>query len=152
MRKFNLRVYALIINEFQEILLSDENRFGKFFTKFPGGGVEHGEGIQEALFRELQEELRLQISEAAFFYFNEFHQASAFDQSSLVAFYYRIDVKKADILLNSASYKIPFEQEQELNRWKAIADLQKDELTFPIDQIVLEKLKEVLLFEIRSNH
>ncbi|MEN9742552.1 MAG: hypothetical protein RLZZ65_357 [Bacteroidota bacterium] len=152
MRKFNLRVYALIVNEFQEILLSDENRFGKFFTKFPGGGVEKGEGIQEALYRELQEELDLKIKQASFFYFNDFHQASAFDQSSLVAFYYRIDVKKADIPLNFAAYEIPFEQEQELNRWKAIAQLQKDELTFPIDQIVLEKLQEVLLFEISRNH
>lgn len=145
MSKFNLRVYALLINEKQEILLSDENRFGKFFTKFPGGGVEHGEGIQEALFRELQEELHLEISGADFFYFNEFHQASAFDQSNLVAFYYIVNIQKAAVPLQEEGYTIPFEQEQELQRWKAIQELQKDELTFPIDQKVLEKLKDFLI-------
>ena len=145
MSKFNLRVYALLINEKQEILLSDENRFGKFFTKFPGGGVEHGEGIQDALFRELQEELHLEISSADFFYFNEFHQASAFDQSNLVAFYYIVNIQKAAVQLQEEDYTIPFEQEQELQRWKAIQELQKDELTFPIDQKVLEKLKDFLI-------
>ena len=145
MSKFNLRVYALLINEKQEILLSDEYRFGKFFTKFPGGGVEHGEGIQEALFRELQEELHLEISGADFFYFNEFHQASAFDQSNLVAFYYIVNIQKAAVQLQDEGYTIPFEQEQELQRWKAIQELQKDELTFPIDQKVLEKLKDFLI-------
>jgi 8-oxo-dGTP diphosphatase len=143
--KFNLRVYALLINEKQEILLSDENRFGKFFTKFPGGGVEHGEGIQDALFRELQEELHLEISRADFFYFNEFHQASAFDQSNLVAFYYIVNIQKAAVQLQEEGYTIPFEQEQELQRWKAVQELQKDELTFPIDQKVLEKLKAFLI-------
>ena len=145
MSKFNLRVYALLINEKQEILLSDEYRFGKFFTKFPGGGVEHGEGIQDALFRELQEELHLEISSADFFYFNEFHQASAFDQSNLVAFYYIVNIQKAAVQLQEEGYTIPFEQEQELQRWKAIQELQKDELTFPIDQKVLEKLKDFLI-------
>jgi mutator protein MutT len=143
--KFNLRVYALLINEKQEILLSDENRFGKFFTKFPGGGVEHGEGIQDALFRELQEELHLEISSADFFYFNEFHQASAFDQSNLVAFYYIVNIQKAAVQLQEEDYTIPFEQEQELQRWKAVHELKKDELTFPIDQKVLEKLKDFLI-------
>lgn len=145
MSKFNLRVYALLINEKQEILLSDEYRFGKFFTKFPGGGVEHGEGIQDALFRELQEELHLEITSADFFYFNEFHQASAFDQSNLVAFYYIVNIQKAAVQLQEEGYTIPFEQEQELQRWKAVQELQKDELTFPIDQKVLEKLKDFLI-------
>jgi len=95
--RFNLRVYALIINEFDEILISDECRFGKFFSKFPGGGVESKEGIKDALFRELKEELNLDVPQAEFFYVNDFHQASAFDSSSLIAFYYCIQLPKSNL-------------------------------------------------------
>jgi hypothetical protein len=35
MAGFNLRVYGLVINEQEEILLSDERRGGISFTKFP---------------------------------------------------------------------------------------------------------------------
>ncbi|MEY3727271.1 MAG: hypothetical protein RL098_731 [Bacteroidota bacterium] len=138
MKRFNLRVYALIINEFNEILLSDEYRF---FTKFPGGGVEPQEGIEAALHRELQEELGLVVNDVSFFYFNEFHQASAFDQSNLVAFYYLIRLQKHDFPA-SEPYQTPFEIEQEKQRWRSIQKLNSKDLTFPIDKIVLEKLKK----------
>ena len=145
MTRFNLRVYALIINEFEEILISDECRFGKFFSKFPGGGVENNEGIQEALFRELEEELKLQVSKASFYYFNEFHQASAFDNSNLVAFYYLINIQKKELELPLEAYAIPFDQEKEKQRWVSLRAIKVSDLTFPIDQIVLEKLQADLL-------
>lgn len=139
MARFNLRVYALIINEFDEILLSDECRFGQFFSKFPGGGVEANEGIQAALHRELKEELNLEVPHAEFFYVNDFHQASAFDNSSLVAFYYLIQLPKSTLLLNN-NYTIPFSEETEKQRWVPLNILHKEHLTFPIDRLVLEKL------------
>ena len=139
MARFNLRVYALIINEFDEILLSDECRFGQFFSKFPGGGVEANEGIQAALHRELKEELNLEVPHAEFFYVNDFHQASAFDNSSLVAFYYLIQLPKSILLLND-NYTIPFSEETEKQRWVPLNILRKEHLTFPIDRLVLEKL------------
>ncbi len=146
MARFNLRVYALIINEFNEILISDEYRFGKFFTKFPGGGVENEEGIKEALFRELREELQLDISIAEFYYFNEFHQASAFDNSNLIAFYYLIKINKKELDLAIKQYTIPFYEEHEKQRWIALNELNDSDLTFPIDRIVLEKLQKEFLF------
>lgn len=139
MTRFNLRVYALIINEFDEILISDECRFGKFFSKFPGGGVESKEGIKDALFRELKEELNLDVPQADFFYVNDFHQASAFDSSSLIAFYYCIQVPKSNLKIND-NYTIPFLQEMEKQRWVPLQVMSKENLTFPIDRLVLEKL------------
>lgn len=148
MARFNLRVYALIINEFKEILISDECRFGQFFSKFPGGGVEANEGVKEALFRELKEELQLEITAADFFYFNDFHQASAFDDSHLIAFYYRVAVNKNEVNISHLTYKIPFFIEQEKQRWIDLNHLQTSDLTFPIDQLVLKKLhKEYLSLE-----
>lgn len=140
MTRFNLRVYALIINEFGEILLSDECRFGTFFTKFPGGGVEPDEGIKDALFRELREELELECTAAEFFYVNEFHQLSAFDQSNLVAFYYLVKLKRAALPFDE-KYTIPFKTEQEKQRWVPLSELEACALTFPIDKVVIEKLK-----------
>lgn len=143
MKRFNLRVYALIINEFNEILLSDEYRFGQFFTKFPGGGVEPQEGIEAALHRELKEELGLVVNDVSFFYFNEFHQASAFDQSNLVAFYYLVRLQKHDFPA-SEPYPTPFEIEQEKQRWISIQKLNSEDLTFPIDKIVLDRLQKTI--------
>ena len=141
MKNFNLRVYGLIINENQEILLSDECRFGHFFTKFPGGGVEKGEGIIDALHREFQEELNLKIEDATPFYFNDFYQESAFrKEDQIVSFYYLVkcDISKIKV----ENYEIPFQEETEKQRWISIALLNENNLTFPIDKTVVGKLKE----------
>ena len=47
MYKFNVRVYGILINEKNQLLVSDEYDFGFPHTKFPGGGLEYGEGTRE---------------------------------------------------------------------------------------------------------
>jgi len=141
MKRFNLRVYGLVINDKNEILLSDEFRFGHFFTKFPGGGVEAGEGILDALKREFIEELNLVIEDATPFYFNDFYQESAFRKDDqVVSFYYLVkcDFQK----INCFNYEIPFFEEVEKQRWVKLEDIKETDLTFPIDKIVVAKLKE----------
>lgn len=145
MPSFNLRVYALIINEKNEILLSLERRNGFAFVKFPGGGVESGEGIVEALIRELDEELGLKVKaeELQFFYFNDFFQASAFRQSDqIVAFYYVLKVQSNSLKIPTNTL-VPTAGDYEIQQWKSLQDCSVDEVTFPIDKLVLNKLIDI---------
>jgi hypothetical protein len=51
-----IRVYGILINEQQQILVSDEFIRGMYVTKFCGGGLEEGEGTRDCLRREFMEE------------------------------------------------------------------------------------------------
>ena len=68
-------MYGIVLNDKREVLVSHERRGGYEFTKFPGGGVELGEGILDALHREFKEELDAEIDTSTFFYVNEHFQA-----------------------------------------------------------------------------
>ena len=71
--KFNIRVYALIIFK-NNILLSRELIQNKLIYKFPGGGVELGEGIVDALQREAKEEMGQHLNQITHFYTTDFFQ------------------------------------------------------------------------------
>ena len=58
---FNVRVYGLLINENKQVLVSDEYIRGDYITKFPGGGLEFGEGTRDCLKREFMEEMTLDV-------------------------------------------------------------------------------------------
>jgi len=141
MKSFNLRVYGLLINSKNEILVSDERRNGVSFTKFPGGGLEFGEGLSEGLKREFREELGIEVEVGAFFYVNDFLQVSAFNEHhQLISFYYFVHYNETSILGNEI-YAIPFPEDGEKQRWISISELEFDLFTFPIDQLVAKKLK-----------
>ncbi len=141
MNAFNLRVYAIIINDKNEVLLLDERRRGNSFTKFPGGGLEFGEGLKECLQRELMEELFLDFEIGELFYVNDFFQESTFNkEQQLVSFYFFASTKED---LNLESF-IKFDENNfELPRWVHIGDLTKEMMTFPVDRVVVGRLKAV---------
>lgn len=139
---FNLRVYALIIRD-GDVLLSTESNGTHGFTKFPGGGLEPGEGLKDALNREMQEELGLEVTSWELFYVNDFYQASAFNPAQqIISFYYITGLSWTPNLETKTEnrwgqvYSVEF-------FWKRITDLSPTELTFPIDRVVLEKLQEL---------
>ena len=76
---FNIRVYGLLINE-GSVLITSEHRARIQMLKFPGGGLEKGEGIEDCLIREFDEELKIIIEVEEFFYVNEFFQESVFNK------------------------------------------------------------------------
>ena len=43
---FTVRVYGILKDSNNRILVSDEYIKGSYFTKFPGGGLEFGEGTR----------------------------------------------------------------------------------------------------------
>ena len=140
-RDFNVRVYGLLINSREEVLLTDEVHGGKQFTKFPGGGLEKGEGMIDCLKREFREELNIEISEVLHFYTTDFYQESAFDGSQVISVYYTVgynDWSKIEV----KSVQFDFGNSDQIFRWKPIEQLVAEDLTFPIDQVVLENLKD----------
>jgi ADP-ribose pyrophosphatase YjhB (NUDIX family) len=145
MPKFNLRIYGLLVNECRQVLVSDECRNGFSFTKFPGGGLEFGEGFKAALKREFQEELNLEIEVGELFYFNEFYQASAFNPTEqMVSFYYFVETVNWRSILTD-QHVVPLTDEGEKHRWIPVSELDADDFTFPIDKIVANRLSEAYL-------
>lgn len=139
MKQFNVRVYGLLINDKNEVLVSDESRFGKHFTKFPGGGVEFGEGLQDALKREFLEEVDIEIQVHDLFYVNDFLQLSAFNpQHQLLSFYYFVS---AEIMPTNHANPTT-SGDGETQRWIPLHHLSENDMTFPLDKLVAEKLNK----------
>src|SRR5690554_6836668 len=68
---FNIRVYGLCVRE-GYILLSDEVFQGIEMTKFPGGGLEYGEGTVACLYREFEEEHIGSVRSLSHYYTTDF--------------------------------------------------------------------------------
>ena len=133
---FNVRVYG-IIQKGDLYLLSHEWNDKVDFWKFPGGGVEENEGIEQALKRELMEELKTEVKNARLFYVNEHYQKSLFGKESLLAFYYLVNTADMDL---SPKKEIKWGKDYHL-RFKWIsADELAERLHFPLDKIVANRL------------
>lgn len=146
MYPFNVRVYGLLINENQEILVSDEQEYGMRFTKFPGGGLEYGEGIVDGLKREFIEECNLDIDIINHFYTTDFFVKSAFNESQIISIYYVVQNKAP---LNLVTKTVPFDFEEDVEplqtfRWIKLSEIKDSDFTFPIDQHVAKLLLQSL--------
>ena len=139
--KFNIRVYGLLIKD-NQILVSDELIGNNAMTKFPGGGLEFGEGIEDCLLREFEEELDITVKIKSLFYINEAYQISAFNpKEQLISIYYLVENLSAK---NIPVAKKPFAfppQIKQCFRWLEINKLRQLDFTYPIDQQVGKMLK-----------
>ena len=147
--KFIIRVYGLVINEENEVLLSDEYRFDMYMTKFPGGGLHFGESTVDCLKREFSEECNGQeIMNIRHYYTTDFFQkAFFFDNHQLISIYYLADLKKPlrfEISGSSFNFK-NIEEGRQSFRWIKINEINEDDISFPIDKFVVKKLKSEYL-------
>ena len=135
--KINIRVYAIYLNNKQELMALDECYAGEKLVKLPGGGLEFGEGTLECLHREFAEELNLKIKVLEHFYTQEEFLVSRFrENEQLLTIYYKVEI------LNLHELAI---LDDSIENIKWISLLEEDPLPLPIDQVVFRKLKQSLL-------
>lgn len=143
MYRFNVRVYGLLINDKNEVLISDEQEYGTRFTKFPGGGLEFGEGLIDGLKREFMEECNLQVDVLSHFYTTDFFVKSAFNDSQVISVYYTVK-NTSELNLNIKTIVFDFDGDGDVLqsfRWVNVSNLDTEDFLFPTDQYVAKLLK-----------
>lgn len=148
---FNIRVYGILINEQKQVLLSDEFIRGNYYTKFPGGGLEVGEGTRDCLKREFKEEMNLNVEIGDHIYTTDFYQKSAFNpEHQIVSIYYYV---KALELITAPLRTKEFDfDEDQLNIYQKENEIETfrfidwnlfstESVTLPIDKFVVNILK-----------
>jgi 8-oxo-dGTP diphosphatase len=152
MPSINVRVYGLLIDGERGLLVSDELIRGGRFTKFPGGGLEAGEGTRDCLVREFREEMNLAIEVGEHFYTTDYYQPSAFhaDHQILSIFYFVTPLEAIAVRLSSTPFDFDDEQmeryrqhnETESFRFVRLADLSKETVDLPIEKRVVRLLMQ----------
>lgn len=152
MFQFNVRVYGVLINEQNEVLVSDEKIRGHYYTKFPGGGLEFGEGTRDCLKREFMEELSLNVEVGEHLYTTDYFQVSAFHPDhQIISIYYKVTaLEPITARISTAPFQFDevqlaiynTEQETESFRFIPMDALTEESVTLPIDKLVVKLLKQ----------
>ena len=148
---FNIRVYGILINEQKQILVSDEYIRGNYYTKFPGGGLEIGEGTRDCLKREFKEEMDLSVDVNDHIYTTDYFQLSAFNPNDQIISIYYFVTPQEPIYFSLTHSKFDFTEQQldiykekseiETFRFVDLNDFSEDDVTLPIDKIVAKIVK-----------
>lgn len=147
---FTIRVYGILKDSKERVLVSDEFIRGSYYTKFPGGGLELGEGTRDCLRREFKEETNLDVTIGDHIYTTDFYQISAFNNAhQIISIYYYVHATEP-INLATKTTLFDFEPHQvadlmgesEVFRWIEWDDLTEESVSLPIDKVVVKLLKE----------
>lgn len=151
---FTIRVYGILLNTNKQVLVSDEHIRGSYYTKFPGGGLELGEGTRDCLKREFMEEMNLHVEVGAHIYTTDYYQMSAFNPSDqIIAIYY---FAKAMETIKVPLRTMPFDfDEREKKMYEETSETETfrfidwdvfsaETVTLPIDKIVADMVKDLL--------
>jgi len=148
---FNFWVYGVLLGKNKEVLVSDEFIRGGRYTKFPGGGLEFGEGTRDCLKREFMEEMNLSVRVTDHLYTTDFFQMSAFNpEHQIISIYYRVEALE-EIRVPLREKLFDFDEAQmevyrktgETETFRFIPwDLFSPEsVTLPIDKVVADLIK-----------
>ena len=149
---FNVRIYGILLGENKKVLVSDEFIRGQYYTKFPGGGLEFGEGTRDCLRREFKEEMDLEVRVSDHLYTTDFFQMSAFNpEHQILSIYYfvealepiRAPLRSKPFDFDEREMKIYAEKkETETFRFIDWQDFGEESVTLPIDKVVAELVKK----------
>jgi len=150
---FNIRVYGILMNENKDVLVSDELIKGSYYTKFCGGGLEHGEGTMNCLKGEFMEEMELEVEIVSHLYTTDFYQKSLFNPNhQLISIYYLVqplekikvpiktkpfDFDEAQMIKHSLSNQV---ESFRFIKWE---DFSAESVTLPIDKIAAKMVKQL---------
>jgi 8-oxo-dGTP diphosphatase len=133
---FNIRVYGLLIHNSQ-LLIAEQFYKNRLLRKFPGGGLDFGEGLIDGLKREFMEELSLDIEVTGHYYTTDFFVASVFHENNqVISVFYKVMPSPGSEMPMPVNHRIPDKELEEVFRWVPLAELNKEEFTFPIEKRV----------------
>lgn len=149
----SVRVYGILLGDNRKVLVSDEFIRGNYYTKFPGGGLEFGEGTRDCLKREFKEEMDLEVKVGEHLYTTDFYQMSAFHPADqILSIYYfaealepiRAPLRKTPFDFDERELKV-YEEKKETETFRFIDwDIfSEDSVTLPIDKVVAGLLKKM---------
>src|SRR5258706_9692105 len=149
---FNIRVYGILINDEKQILVSDEFIRGKYYTKFPGGGLEPGEGTRDCLKREFIEEMNLAVEVGEHIYTTDHYQKSAFnpDHQIISIYYFAKALEPITAPLRTKEFDFDEAQMEIYNQVNEIETFRfidwelfsANRVTLPLDKIVADIIKK----------
>jgi 8-oxo-dGTP diphosphatase len=153
MNRFNIRVYGVLKNDRNEVLVTDELIRGNEYTKFPGGGLEFGEGTRDCLRREFLEEMNLRVEVGDHLYTTDFFQMSAFNpEHQIISIYYWVTaLEEIRVRLSTRPFHFDetqleaYNQHNECESFRFIpwGELTEDSVSLPIDKVVVAQIKRM---------
>lgn len=150
MSVFNIRVYGVLKDSYNRVLVSDEMIRGEYYTKLPGGGLEFGEGTRDCLKREFKEETNLDVTIGEHIFTTDFFQMSAFNkEQQIISIYYEVHAEEP-VVLETKTKRFNFLPEQiadktvdcEVFRWVEWEELNEETMSLPIDKVVVTMIKK----------
>lgn len=152
---FNIRVYGILLGDNKQVLVSDEYIRGNYYTKFPGGGLELGEGTRDCLKREFKEEMDLEVAIGDHIYTTDFFQMSAFHpEDQIISIYYfaealepiRVPLRDRPFDFDEQQLAI-YEEKKEIETFRFIDrhSFSAETVTLPIDKVVADMVKKMLI-------
>ena len=152
MKSFNIRVYGFLLDDQSRLLISDEEQAGMRFTKLPGGGLELGEGLRDALMREFEEECSLKVEVLDHVHTTDICVPSVFNDTQVISVYYLVSARQEDLNRLPTS-TIPFDfgnaidesenEDKQSFRWVSLKEFNEEQLTFEIDRLGWRAFKKL---------